>query len=452
MSPESTPASSTEALFIATSRTPRDRYPSVAALGARGRRSSRVAALAVTMVLVGLSAGASAHAGALQSEPPSLSEYFRLGVEHILGGFDHLVFLLGVVLIAARTREVLLSVTAFTLAHSITLGLAVLGLVEVSPRLVEPLIALSVAYVGLENFFIRSPKARPRLTFGFGLVHGLGFAGALRELGVPAERAGLALASFNLGVESGQLLVLLVLWPLLLWLRRSPRGYLLVARALNIALIALGAGWCLERTLNAETAAATVGPAPAAEPALPAEPASETAAVHSVYAADPPRSELAIELCTAFARLPRQRRAACSGDAIGVTLERECTRLLSAALASPALRVDPAAADRCIQAQLARYASCDFVDAKALPPLAECQSLWSGQLATGASCRSSLECDAGLYCHGLTPVQAGICGPAKRPGETCAQSVDPLASYLPNDHERHRQCSTACIDGRCSAK
>jgi hydrogenase/urease accessory protein HupE len=302
---------------------------------------------AATVLLIGMSGVAHAHAGALQPEPPPLSAYFGIGVEHILCGFDHLVFLLGVVLIAVRTREVLFSVTAFTLAHSITLALAVLGLVEVSPRLVEPLIALSVAYVGLENFFSPAAKSRHRLTFAFGLVHGLGFAGALQELGMPSDRVGPALALFNLGVESGQLLVLLALWPLLLWLRRSPRGYVITARALNIALITLGTAWALERTLNAEPAAATA-PSPAAEnvesPMVP----TETEAVRSVYAADPPHSELATELCTAVQRLPRQRRAACSGTAPGLTLERECSRVLGAALASPALRVDAAAADRCI--------------------------------------------------------------------------------------------------------
>ena len=164
----------------------------------------------------------------------------KLGVEHILTGADHLVFLLGLVLVGGTLRALLGVVTAFTLAHSITLALASLSVVAPSPSLVEPAIALSIAYVGVENLFVRDASKRWRITFPFGLVHGFGFAGALRQIALPRGQVPLALISFNLGVETGQFAVLTVALPILMAAtRRSPwfeqRGVKLVS-----ALIALG--------------------------------------------------------------------------------------------------------------------------------------------------------------------------------------------------------------------
>jgi hydrogenase/urease accessory protein HupE len=144
----------------------------------------------------------------------------ELGLEHILTGYDHLVFLLGLVLVGGRWRSLLWVVTAFTLAHSITLGLAVLGVWAPRPSVVEPLIALSIAYVGVENFFVKDAEKRWRITFPFGLVHGFGFAGALQEVTLPKADVPAALFLFNAGVELGQVAVLAVVLPLLAALRK----------------------------------------------------------------------------------------------------------------------------------------------------------------------------------------------------------------------------------------
>jgi hypothetical protein len=146
----------------------------------------------------------------------------KLGVEHILSGADHLVFLLGLILVGGRLRSLAGVVTAFTLAHSITLALAALSVFAPSPRLVEPAIALSIAYVGFENLFVKDASKRWRITFPFGLIHGFGFAGALREIALPHGQVPIALVSFNLGVEVGQLAVLSVALPLTLAARRAP--------------------------------------------------------------------------------------------------------------------------------------------------------------------------------------------------------------------------------------
>jgi hypothetical protein len=168
----------------------------------------------------------------------------KLGVEHILTGADHLVFLLGLVLVGGTLRALLGVVTAFTLAHSITLALASLSVLAPSPGLVEPAIALSIAYVGVENLFVRDASKRWRITFLFGLVHGFGFAGALRQIGLPRGQVPLALISFNLGVEAGQLAVLTVALPILLAAsRRCPwfeaRGVKLVSALIALAGAAL---------------------------------------------------------------------------------------------------------------------------------------------------------------------------------------------------------------------
>ena len=136
--------------------------------------------------------------------------YLALGFTHIVPkGLDHMLFVLGIYLLSGRARSVLWQVSAFTVAHSITLGLSMYGIVAVSPRIVEPLIALSIAYVAIENIFLSELKSwRVALVFGFGLLHGMGFAGALKELGLPRSEFVTALLTFNVGVEAGQLAVI----------------------------------------------------------------------------------------------------------------------------------------------------------------------------------------------------------------------------------------------------
>jgi hydrogenase/urease accessory protein HupE len=138
--------------------------------------------------------------------------YLRLGVEHILLGYDHLLFVLGLILVAASTRQLVMAITAFTAAHSITLAAAVLGVVHVPPKPVEAVIALSIAFVAVEIVRAREGKAGTAarapwlVAFAFGLLHGFGFAGALSEIGMPEGHIPAALLFFNLGVEAGQLL------------------------------------------------------------------------------------------------------------------------------------------------------------------------------------------------------------------------------------------------------
>ncbi len=136
--------------------------------------------------------------------------YLALGFTHILPyGLDHVLFVLGIYLLSNKPRSVLLQVTAFTAAHSITLGLSMYGLLRVPASVVEPLIAVSIAYVAIENVFLSELKPwRVGLVFGFGLLHGMGFAGVLTGLGLPRGEFVTALLTFNIGVEMGQLAVI----------------------------------------------------------------------------------------------------------------------------------------------------------------------------------------------------------------------------------------------------
>jgi hydrogenase/urease accessory protein HupE len=145
--------------------------------------------------------------------------YLALGFTHIVPkGLDHMLFVLGIYLLSGRARSVLWQVSAFTVAHSITLGLSMYGLVSVAPRIVEPLIALSIAYVAIENVFRSELKSwRIALVFAFGLLHGMGFAGALKELGLPRSEFVTALLTFNIGVEAGQLAVIGTAFALVGW-------------------------------------------------------------------------------------------------------------------------------------------------------------------------------------------------------------------------------------------
>jgi hydrogenase/urease accessory protein HupE len=166
-----------------------------------------------------------ARASAVSAGAPGSGEraggFVRMGIEHILTGYDHLLFLVALVLAGGTIRSLGLAVTSFTIAHSVTLALAVLGFVAPPARWIEPAIALSVVLVGAENFFAR-PQTRPWMTFAFGLVHGFGFAGALGEVALPRAEVPWALLSFNVGVEIGQLAWMLVLGLLVTNLRRWP--------------------------------------------------------------------------------------------------------------------------------------------------------------------------------------------------------------------------------------
>jgi hypothetical protein len=181
---------------------------------------------------------------------PARAPFGRLlamGLEHILTGIDHLVFLLGLLLVGGRPRTILRTITAFTVGHSITLACGALGLWTPSPRWVEPLIALSIAYVGIENLWSGTGEGRWRLALGFGMVHGFGFSGALAQLALPRAQLVPALLAFNSGVELGQLAVLAVVLPLLSLARRWQPFARYGRPVLSAAIVVPGLLWFVTR-------------------------------------------------------------------------------------------------------------------------------------------------------------------------------------------------------------
>jgi hydrogenase/urease accessory protein HupE len=197
-----------------------------------------------------------ATASAAISQPASVS-FFQLGVEHILTGWDHLLFLAALLLVCASFREAATVITCFTVAHSITLALAALDVVRLPSRIVEPVIAASIVYVAMENILgVAKANAQRRLawraavTFAFGLVHGLGFASVLRDLGLGSTPGGVVapLLKFNLGVETGQLAVASIVFPLILFARsRGPLMERRLVPACSVVIAAAGAWWLFER-------------------------------------------------------------------------------------------------------------------------------------------------------------------------------------------------------------
>jgi len=178
--------------------------------------------------------------------------YLVLGYEHILPrGLDHILFVLGLFLLSRRLGPLLMQVTAFTVAHTLTLGLSMYGVVALSSRVVEPLIAASIAYVAIENVFTTELKPwRPLLVFGFGLLHGLGFAAVLHELGLPEGEMLTALFSFNVGVEAGQLSVILLAFAAVGWFRSRAWYRVAITVPASVLIALVGLYWAVERTLG----------------------------------------------------------------------------------------------------------------------------------------------------------------------------------------------------------
>jgi len=177
-------------------------------------------------------------------------KFFNAGIEHIITGYDHLCFLFAVILWASRIWPVVQIVTAFTLSHSVTLTLAALELVNLPSNWVEIAVAISIIYVAIENFYTRKIDSRWKDTFAFGFIHGFGFASGLIELGIPQRAIVPALASFNIGVEVGQISVVLLILPLLFlidkYLTNGERSKKIVF--VSSAIIAcFGAYWMLVR-------------------------------------------------------------------------------------------------------------------------------------------------------------------------------------------------------------
>ncbi len=184
-----------------------------------------------------------------QQTSASASSFFPLGVEHIATGYDHLLFLLALILCGGNLKSLIKIITAFTLAHSITLGAAALGLVSLPSALVEAVIALSIAYVAFENLFPRFAISRRwTISFLFGLVHGFGFSSVLQEIGLPKDSLVWALLNFNLGVEAGQLVAVLITLPALLWLRKQTYAERVI-QMLSAVVMLVGLGLFIERLL-----------------------------------------------------------------------------------------------------------------------------------------------------------------------------------------------------------
>lgn len=175
--------------------------------------------------------------------------FFRLGVEHLLTGYDHILFLLSIIIVSVRFLEVVKIITAFTVAHSLTMALAFFGILSIPSQWVESAIALTIVYVAMENLFGRILLRRWVLTFLFGLIHGLGFVGVLKDITISREELIVSLISFNIGIEAGQLIVLSVSLPLLMYIKKQPWGTKFY-RLASLLFGLLGLIWFGERALN----------------------------------------------------------------------------------------------------------------------------------------------------------------------------------------------------------
>jgi len=208
----------------------------------------------VILFVCAASASVQAHTNNPELEKLSRTDIFRvylqLGFTHIIPlGFDHILFILSLFLLSPKLKTIIWQATAFTIAHSITLGLAMYDIVKAPSHIIEPIIALSIMFVAVEN--IITDKLKPTriiIVFAFGLIHGLGFAGVLKDLGLPQREFINALISFNVGVELGQITIILGAWWLFgKWFNQKPwyRQRIVNPLSLLIAIIALY--WTIER-------------------------------------------------------------------------------------------------------------------------------------------------------------------------------------------------------------
>jgi hydrogenase/urease accessory protein HupE len=178
-----------------------------------------------------------------------IGKFVAAGIHHILIGPDHLLFLIGLLLLGGSIRQLLLIVSSFTVAHSVTLSLASLNLVAPPARIIEPAIALSIVYVGVDNLMVgRGRDVRAWIAFAFGFIHGFGFANVLREMNLPSRALGWSLFSFNVGVEIGQLLFVVIVASALMALRsRNEAASRRLAFAGSLVVIVAGAFWFVQR-------------------------------------------------------------------------------------------------------------------------------------------------------------------------------------------------------------
>ena len=176
-------------------------------------------------------------------------EFLKLGIVHIFVGYDHIAFLVGLLLTGGSALAIVKIVTAFTAAHSVTLSLAALDVVTLSPVIVEAGIALSLVYIAAENLFTRKRQGRWLVSFLFGLVHGFGFAAVLKELALPSSALVASLVTFNLGVEIAQVAIVAVVVPALYGLTRT-RLHAPLARMASAVILSLGLFWLYQRVLS----------------------------------------------------------------------------------------------------------------------------------------------------------------------------------------------------------
>ena len=181
----------------------------------------------------------------------SFREFLLLGVMHIATGYDHILFLLGLLIIGGSFKSAIKIITAFTVAHSITLALATMKVINIPSGIIEPLIAVSIIYVGVENILRRNLEKRWLLAFGFGLVHGCGFATALRDLGIGADGTSIIvpLFSFNLGVEMCQMTIAALVLPVIWKLQERSQFVLRFVPASSCLIALAGTWWLLQRTV-----------------------------------------------------------------------------------------------------------------------------------------------------------------------------------------------------------
>ena len=176
--------------------------------------------------------------------------YIKMGITHIIpNGFDHILFIISLCLLSNKMKTILWQATAFTVAHSVTLALSLKNIIVAPGAVVEPIIALSILFVAIENIILHELKAwRIMIVFFFGLVHGLGFASALNEVGIPPDRFGEAVLSFNIGVELGQVTIIALVFSLII-LPLSKKNFYrkTVVYPMSIVIAIVAAYWVVER-------------------------------------------------------------------------------------------------------------------------------------------------------------------------------------------------------------